>query len=75
MSDAVTYINKELDQVFRKNWGQMVAALTRILGTGRLDQAEALVQEAFVAALSSWSFSGVPENPVAWLITTAKTKL
>ena len=74
MSDAVTNINKELDQVFRKNWGQMVAALTRILGTGRLDQAEALVQEAFVAALSSWSFSGVPENPVAWLITTAKNK-
>ena len=67
-------INRELDQVFRKNWGQMVAALTRILGTGRLDQAEALVQEAFVSALSSWAFSGVPENPVAWLITTAKNK-
>jgi RNA polymerase sigma factor (sigma-70 family) len=74
VSDAAKNINKELDQVFRKNWGHLVAALTRILGTGRLDQAEALVQEAFVAALNSWAFSGVPENPVAWLITTAKNK-
>ena len=47
---------------------------TRILGTERLDQAEAVVQEAFVSALNTWAFSGVPENPVAWLIVSAKNK-
>lgn len=74
MTEVELKVKSELDQVFRKNWGQMVAALTRILGTVRLDQAESLVQEAFVSALSVWAFRGIPDNPVGWLITSAKNK-
>jgi RNA polymerase sigma factor (sigma-70 family) len=41
---------------------------------GDLDRAEELVQEALVAALERWPFSGVPDNPGAWLMTTARNR-
>ena len=50
----------------------MVAVLTRIFGVHNLALAEDVVQEAFCRALEVWQFRGVPENPSAWLMTTAK---
>lgn len=50
----------------------MSAVLTRIFGVHNLDLAEDVVQEAFCRALEVWQFRGVPENPSAWLMTTAK---
>jgi len=50
----------------------MVAALTRIFGVHNLALAEDVVQEAFCRAVDVWRFRGVPENPSAWLMATAK---
>ena len=63
-----------VDHLFRRRAGQMVAALTRILGPAHLDLAEDVVQEALVKALRVWPFQGVPRNPGAWLIQTAKNR-
>lgn len=52
----------------------MVAVLTRIFGVQNLALAEDVVQDAFCRALEVWSFRGVPENPSAWLMTTAKNR-
>jgi RNA polymerase sigma-70 factor (ECF subfamily) len=49
-----------------------VAALTRIFGVHNLALAEDVVQDAFCRALEVWKFRGVPENPSAWLMVTAK---
>jgi predicted RNA polymerase sigma factor len=50
----------------------MVAALTRIFGVHNLALAEDVVQDAFCRALEVWPFRGVPDNPSAWLMATAK---
>src|SRR6266705_542642 len=52
----------------------MVAALTRIFGVHNLALAEDVVQDAFCRALEVWRVRGVPENPSAWLMTTAKNR-
>src|SRR5918912_2717366 len=52
----------------------MVAALTRIFGVHNLALAEDVVQDAFCRALEVWKFRGVPENPSAWLMATAKNR-
>ena len=52
----------------------MVATLTRIFGVHNLTLAEDVVQDAFCRALEVWKFRGVPENPSAWLMATAKNR-
>ena len=60
------------DHLFRREWGRMVTALTRILGVHNLALAEDVAQEAFCRAMEVWPYRGVPENPQAWLMSTAK---
>jgi RNA polymerase sigma factor (sigma-70 family) len=60
------------DRLFRRESGRMVAALTRLLGMHNLALAEDVVQEAFCRAADVWKFRGVPDNPAAWLMATAK---
>src|SRR6266851_8414925 len=60
------------DHLFRRESGRIVAALTRIFGVHNLGLAEDVVQEAFCRAIEVWKFRGVPENPSAWLMATAK---
>ena len=62
------------DHLFRHEAGRMVSALTRIFGVHNLALAEDVVQDAFCRALEVWKFRGVPENPSAWLMTTAKNR-
>jgi RNA polymerase sigma-70 factor (ECF subfamily) len=52
----------------------MVATVTRIFGVHNLALAEDVVQDAFCRALEVWKFRGVPENPSAWLMATAKNR-
>jgi RNA polymerase sigma-70 factor (ECF subfamily) len=61
-----------LDDVFRAEWGTVVATLARRLGD--LSAAEDAAQEAFAAAAAVWSRDGVPPNPGAWLTLTAWRK-
>ena len=60
------------EHLFRHEWGRMVGAVTRIFGFHNLALAEDVVQEAFCRATEVWAFRGVPENPSAWLMATAK---
>ena len=65
----------ELDEhFFRREAGRMVAALTRIFGVHNLALAEDVVQDAFCRALEVWKVRGVPDNPSAWLMATAKNR-
>lgn len=68
--------NKEqlIDHLFRKEYGKLVATLTRLFGTSHIQLAEDTVQEALIAALNNWGTEGIPENPTAWLIQVAKRK-
>jgi RNA polymerase sigma-70 factor (ECF subfamily) len=50
----------------------MVAALTRVFGVENLALAEDVVQEALSRALETWKIRGVPDDPPAWLMATAK---
>ncbi len=61
-----------LAQVFRAEWGSVVATLIRL--TGDWDLAEECAQEAFASALRRWRRDGVPRNPGAWLTTTARNR-
>jgi RNA polymerase sigma-70 factor (ECF subfamily) len=62
------------DHLFRREAGRMVAALTRIFGVHNLALAEDVVQDAFCRALEVWKVHGIPENPSAWLVATAKNR-
>jgi RNA polymerase sigma factor (sigma-70 family) len=63
-----------VDHLFRRESGRLVAALTRVFGVHNLALAEDVVQEALCRALQVWKFRGMPENPAAWLMTTAKNQ-
>jgi RNA polymerase sigma factor (sigma-70 family) len=60
------------DHLFRHEAGKLVSVLTGMLGLGRLQLAEDMVQEALVRALKTWPYYGIPKNPAAWLTQTAK---
>src|SRR6266850_4705979 len=59
-----------IDAVWRIESARLVAGLARIVGD--IGVAEDLAQDALVAALEQWPQSGVPDNPGAWLMATAK---
>jgi RNA polymerase sigma-70 factor (ECF subfamily) len=61
-----------LEQVFRDQWGRVLATLIGFLGD--FDLAEEAAQEAFAIAAERWARDGVPDNPGAWLITTARNR-
>jgi RNA polymerase sigma-70 factor, ECF subfamily len=61
-----------VELLFREEQGRAVATLIRVLGD--FDLAEEAVQEAFVAALETWPDRGVPDNPGAWITTTARNR-
>lgn len=61
-----------VDGLFRHRYGQLVAQLCKVLGPGRLDLCEDMVQEAVLRALRTWPASGVPDDPTAWLFRVAR---
>src|SRR6202166_832571 len=62
------------DHLFRREAGRIVAALTRVFGVHNLALAEDVVQDALCRALEVWKLRGVPENPSAWLMATARNR-
>jgi RNA polymerase sigma-70 factor (ECF subfamily) len=61
-----------VEQVFRDQWGRVLAALIGFLGDFEL--AEEAAQEAFAIAAERWPRDGTPANPGAWLLTTARNR-
>src|ERR1035437_2793059 len=63
---------RAVEEVYRSDWGRIVATLIGI--TRDFDLAEESAQEAFTAAVDQWRESGVPEFPRGWIIQTARHK-
>ncbi|WP_020400399.1 RNA polymerase sigma factor [Kordiimonas gwangyangensis] len=69
-----TEARRELDRLFRREAGRLVATLVKRLGPHHLSLAEDTAQEALTAAARTWPYDGLPENPAAWLQATAYRK-
>ena len=67
---TATNAHAAIDAVWRIESAKLIAGLTRIVGD--VGMAEDLAQDALLAALERWPESGVPDNPGAWLMATAK---
>ena len=63
-----------VDHFFRHEAGKMVSYLTKVVGMGRLELAEDVVQDTLVTALETWPDRGLPDNPSAWLMRVARNK-
>ena len=63
-------VHRAIDAVWRIESAKVIAGLARIVGD--IGQAEDLAQDALVIALEKWPETGVPDNPGAWLMATAK---
>ena len=62
----------DLGELHRQEYGRILASLIRVVGDFTL--AEDSLQEAFAVAIEQWPEKGTPENPAAWLMTTARNK-
>src|SRR5919205_2592886 len=69
MADATSAV----EAVFREESGRIMATLIRL--SGSFDWAEEALQDALISALSSWPQKGMPANPAAWIMTTARNRL
>ncbi len=67
---AATDTNRAIEAIWRIEQARLIAGLTRIVRD--VGVAEELAQDALVAALEQWPKSGIPDNPGAWLMATAK---
>ncbi|MFC1415630.1 RNA polymerase sigma factor [Streptacidiphilus cavernicola] len=59
--------------IYADGWGRIVATMIRFTG-GDWDLAEECAQDAFAQALRKWPGTGLPEQPLAWLTTTARNR-
>src|SRR5256886_8586585 len=67
---TATQIHRTIDAVWRIESARLIAGLARMVRD--VGVAEDLAHDALVAALEQWPASGVPDNPGAWLMATAK---
>lgn len=74
MAENKTDISEKITHLFRHEYGKLVAVLTKAFGSSNIELAEDVVQEAMLEAMKQWTYSGVPDNPVAWIYKVAKFK-
>jgi RNA polymerase sigma-70 factor, ECF subfamily len=72
MVDPGPALEARITAVFRAESGRALATIARLAGD--LGVAEDAVQEAFVVALRRWPATGLPDNPGAWITTTARNR-
>lgn len=63
-----------VEKLFRTQYGKMVSYLTSKFGLRFLENAEDIVQETLSVAFQKWAFTGIPENPEAWIFVVARNK-
>ena len=69
---AAPPLQQQLSTLYQQHAGKVLASLVRLLKD--FDLAEEAMHEAFSIALEAWQTQGVPHNPTAWLISTARFK-
>lgn len=65
-------VARDIEHTFRAESGRALATVARVVGS--IDVAEDAVQDAFVEAARSWPRRGIPDNPGAWITTTARNR-
>jgi RNA polymerase sigma-70 factor (ECF subfamily) len=65
-------VQSEITSLYREHYGRILASLIRALGNFEL--AEDALQDAFAAAVEQWPREGAPNNPAAWIASTARHK-
>ena len=63
-----------IPRLFRTEFRKITAVLCKYLGVENIEVAEDLASDTFLAALETWPYKGIPENPEAWLYAVAKNK-
>src|SRR5688572_32850968 len=71
-SEVAATVVAAVAQTHRREWAQVLAATARL--TRDLDLAEECTQDAYAQALQTWSQTGVPDRPGAWLTTAARNR-
>jgi RNA polymerase sigma-70 factor (ECF subfamily) len=66
--------SKLVEHLFRHEAGKITSVMAKIFGFSRLEEAEDIVQDTFIAAYETWKLKGIPENPTAWLYKVARNK-
>lgn len=72
--NPVPVLHQTIDHLFRHESGKMIAALTRLLGFGQFKTAEDIAQDTLLQALHTWKYSGIPDQPAAWLMRVARNR-
>jgi len=70
--NGVVDVRRTVDAVWRIESGRLIGSLARMLRD--VGRAEEVAQDTFVAALEQWPDRGIPENPAAWMMATARNK-
>ena len=68
----IARVSTQIDQIYRKDSRRIFATLIRLLGD--FERAEEALHEAFRAAMEKWPAEGLPQNPVAWLVSAGRFK-
>ena len=68
----IARVSAEIDKLYRKDSRRIFATLIRLLGD--FERAEEALHEAFRAAMEKWPAEGLPQNPVAWLVSAGRFK-
>lgn len=74
MESIDSKLNNAIGHLFRHHSGQLIASLCHSFGFDKLETVEDAVQDALIAAMKTWPYTGMPENQFAWLLRTAKNR-
>lgn len=67
-------VDEWVKSLYKTDASRLTAVLLRLLGAAHIELVEDVIQDCFEKALSSWQMNAIPENPSAWLMTTAKNR-
>ncbi|MGB1309770.1 MAG: RNA polymerase sigma factor [Leucothrix sp.] len=70
----MTSVENTISEIYKSDSAKILAVLTRLFGTDNFSLAEDVLQDSFSKALTHWQAQGIPENPSAWIIQTAKNR-
>jgi len=63
-----------IPHLFRTEYRKITSVLCKLFGIEHIEIAEDIASETFLAAMETWTYKGIPQNPVAWIYFTAKNK-